>query len=71
MTPQDAMNVLDFLKRSTEDRLGALRQVTEQHSDYADRVIAQAAQLKILNEHGSPVEILQALRGVAASGNPL
>lgn len=71
MTLDDANAVLDYLKRSSEQHAVSLRRAMESQLDQGDRAIAQIAQLKIMNEHGSPVDIIAALQGVAAGENPL
>lgn len=72
MTPDDANAVLDFLKRSSEQHAVSLRRAMESQLDQGDRAISQIAQLRILNETSqTPVEVIQALQGVAAGENPL
>ena len=70
MTPDQVTAALDLLKRTSDDHSVNLRRAMEGHCDHVDRVIAQTATLKLLNE-SLPTETMAALKEVAMSGNPL
>ncbi len=71
MTPEQAQQFLDVLKRSEDDRSTRRIADMEAHLDASDRVIAQTAQLKLLNEGDGLSPIALALMEAAKSGSPL
>lgn len=72
MTPEQASAILDVVKRAETDRSERRIADLEAHLDASDRVIAQAAQLKLMNEgDGGLSAVTAALMEAAKSADPL
>lgn len=71
MTPEQTQTFLDLLKQSESDRAERLYSNLESHLAASDRVIGQAAQLKLLNEGDGLSAAALALVEAAKSGSPL
>lgn len=70
MTPEQTNAFLDTLKRAEADRAERRIADLESHLDASDRVIAQAAQLKLLNEGDGLTPVALALMEAARGADP-
>lgn len=68
MTPQEANEVLDVLRKSDDQAQVRLVKGMESHLDFSDRQIAQIAALKNLETTDDTAELLNALSAVNAAG---
>lgn len=71
MTPSQVREAMAIINEAAAQHDDRLHKNVEKHLDESDRVIAQVAQLKLLNENGSQLdEAIGALASLAATGNP-
>lgn len=71
MTPSQVREAMAIMHEAAAHHDDRLHKNVERHLDESDRVIAQVAQLKLLNENGGQLdEAINALALLAANGNP-